>query len=193
MSRRNLPTVEDVARSADVSTATVSRCINTPDKVSEETRRRVQAAIDKLQYSPNFGARAIAANRTGMFGAIIPTMENAIFARGIEAFQAELVKNGITMLVASSGYDSGQEAKLIRTMVARGADGLLLIGTDRDPEIYQFLQARNIPFVIAWAVSSDPSHSHVGFDNFSASRTSCYQGNRGWVIGVLPSFPPEPK
>lgn len=170
MSKRNLPTVEDVARSAGVSTATVSRCINMPGKVSEETRKRVQAAIDKLQYSPNFGARAIAANRTGMFGAIMPTMENAIFARGIEAFQAELVRNGATMLAGSSGYNSDQEAKLIRTMVARGADGLLLIGTDRDREIYDFLRARNIPFVIAWAISTDPAHSYVGFDNFSASR-----------------------
>jgi LacI family transcriptional regulator len=127
------------------------------------------AAVEKLHYAPNFGARAIAANRTGTFGVIIPTMENAIFARGVEAFQQTMVANNATMLVASSAYNREQETKLIRTMVARGADGMLLIGTDRDPEIYEFLKARNIPFVIAWAISQNPSHSYVGFDNRAAS------------------------
>jgi LacI family transcriptional regulator len=170
LQKRNLPTVDDVAKSAGVSTATVSRCLNEPQKVSKDTRERVMAAVEKLHYAPNFGARAIAANRTGTFGAIIPTMENAIFARGIEAFQQEMVKNNATMLVASSAYNPEQETRLIRTMVARGADGMLLIGTDRDPEIYEFLKARNIPFVIAWAISNDPTHSYVGFDNRAASR-----------------------
>ncbi len=167
---RNLPTLEDVARAAGVSTATVSRCLNEPGKVSEKTLDRVMQAVNKLNYSPNFGARAIAANRTGIFGAIIPTMENAIFARGIEAFQRAFVDRNATMLVASSAYDPEQEAKLIRTMVSRGADGLLLIGTDRRPEVYDFLMQRNIPTVIAWACSSDEAQSFVGFDNRTASR-----------------------
>lgn len=166
---RNLPTLEDVARAAGVSTATVSRCLNEPGKVSEKTRERVMQAVNKLNYSPNFGARAIAANRTGIFGAVIPTMENAIFARGIEAFQKALVdKNAIT-LVASSAYNPEQEAQQIRTMVARGADGLLLIGTERRPEIYDFLSERNIPTVIAWACSDNQTQSYVGFDNRAAS------------------------
>ena len=170
LGKRNLPTVNDVARAAGVSTATVSRCLNEPKKVSQNTLERVLAAVEVLNYAPNFGARAIAANRTGTFGAIIPTMENAIFARGIEAFQSELLKNNTTMLVASSAYDPVLEMKLIRALVARGADGMLLIGTDRDPEIYEFLQSRNIPFIIAWAISGDPSHSFAGFDNRTASK-----------------------
>ena len=168
--KRNLPTLEDVAAAARVSTATVSRCLNEPDKVSEKTRDRVMATVAKLHYSPNFGARAIAANRTGIFGAVIPTMENAIFARGIEAFQNTLVEKNATTLVASSAYDLEREAQQIRTMVARGADGLLLIGTDRDAGIYDFLNQRNIPVVIAWAYSADNAQSCVGFNNRTASR-----------------------
>ena len=169
MKKRNLPTLEDVAKAAVVSTATVSRCINEPEKVSEETRKRVMEAIAALNYAPNFGARAIAANRTGIFGAVIPTMENAIFARGVEAFQKVLIEKNATMLVASSDYDPEQEAKQIRTLVARGADGLLLIGFQRDPDIYNFLFEREIPVVSAWASTSDRSQSYVGFDNCVAS------------------------
>lgn len=168
--KRNLPTLEDVANAAGVSTATVSRCLNEPDKVSGGTRDRVMAAVDKLHYSPNFGARAIAANRTGIVGVVIPTMVNAIFARGVEAFQKTIVANKKTMLVASSSYDRTQEIDQIRTMVARGAEGMLLIGTDRDPDVYSFLSQRNIPVVIAWARTSDPDQSFVGFSNKDASK-----------------------
>ena len=168
--KRSLPTLEDVANAANVSTATVSRCLNEPDKVSKGTRERVLDSVERLRYSPNFGARAIAANRTGIFGAIIPTMENSIFARGIEAFQKALVANNKTMIVASSAYDLEQEAKQIRTLVARGADGILLIGTDRDPDLYTFLSEREIPAVIAWARSDDCTQSYVGFDNLKAAK-----------------------
>lgn len=168
--KRNLPTLEDVANAAGVSTATVSRCLNEPDKVSSGTRDRVMVAVEKLHYTPNFGARAIAANRTGIVGVVIPTMVNAIFARGVEAFQKTIVANNKTMLVASSSYDSTQEIDQIRTMVARGAEGMMLIGTDRDPDVYSFLSQRNIPVVIAWARTSDPDKSFVGFSNKDASR-----------------------
>ena len=104
-----VPTVEDVARHAGVSTATVSRCLNMPHRVTEQTRERVMDAVRELGYAPNFGARALAAKRTNTFGAIIPTMENAIFARGLQAFQEELHANGVTMLVASSSYEPDLE------------------------------------------------------------------------------------
>ena len=63
-SAKAVPTLEDVARHANVSTATVSRCLNSPDQVVERTRLRVLEAVRKLGYAPNFGARALAAKRT---------------------------------------------------------------------------------------------------------------------------------
>ena len=82
-----IPTLDDVARAAGVSTATVSRCLNEKQKVSQTTLARVMRAVEDLGYTPNFNARAMAARRTHTIGAIIPTMENAIFARGLQAFQ----------------------------------------------------------------------------------------------------------
>ncbi|MDH5453427.1 MAG: LacI family transcriptional regulator, partial [Paracoccaceae bacterium] len=76
------PTLHDVAARSGVSTATVSRALNFPDQVSKPTRDRIMSAVRDLGYSPNFGARAMASRRTNTIGAIIPTMENAIFARG---------------------------------------------------------------------------------------------------------------
>jgi len=168
-SKRNLPNLTDVATAAGVSTATVSRCLNEPTKVSQKTRDRVMQAVEALNYAPNFGARAIAANRTGIVGAVIPTMENSIFAKGIEAFQQKLVAENSTLIVASTAYDPDQEAKLVRTMVGRGADAMLLIGTERDKSTYAFLEERGVPYVIAWSKAEDPKQSYVGFDNRKAS------------------------
>ena len=165
----DLPTLDDVAKAAGVSTATVSRTLNTPNQVTERTKLRVMETVRALQYSPNFGAKALAAKRTNTYGAIIPTMENAIFARGLEAFQKVLVENNATMLVASTSYDPEIEQNQIRNMIARGADGILLIGEERDPSIYRFLAERNVPVVIAWAHSGLSQLSCVGFDNNEAS------------------------
>jgi LacI family transcriptional regulator len=186
-SKSSVPTLEDVARRAVVSTATVSRCLNSPDRVSQDTRDRVMKAVRELGYAPNFGARALAARRTNTFGAIIPTMENAIFARGLQAFQEELGQNGVTLLVASSSYRPELEEEQIRTLVARGADALLLIGHDRTPQSYAFLERRKIPFVVAWAYDETKARISIGFRNREAMKALALRvldiGHR--AIGVI--------
>lgn len=169
--QKNIPTLADVARAARVSTATVSRCLNSPDQVIAETREKVMAAVRDLGYAPNFNARALAARRTNTIGAVIPTMENAIFARGLQAFQEELHNNGFTLLVASSQYRADVEEEQIRTLVARGADALLLIGYQRSKEIYQFLASRDVPILTAWAYDTDENQLAIGFDNRGAMKT----------------------
>ena len=165
-----LPTLEDVAREAGVSTATVSRCLNTPERVLEETRNRVMSVVQELGYAPNFGARALAAKRTNTIGAIIPTMENAIFARGLQAFQEELGLHGLTLLVASSSYRPDIEEEQIRTLIARGADALLLIGHDRTQGVYDFLDRRGVPYVVAWVYDPAAPRISIGFDNRAAMK-----------------------
>lgn len=167
---RTTPTLHDVAARAGVSTATVSRCLNSPEQVIEETRARVMAAVAELGYSPNFGARVMAAKHTNTIGAIIPTMENAIFARGLQAFQEELRAQGYTLLVASSSYRADIEEEQIRALVARGADGLLLIGLDRNPAIYQFLDAQRVPALVAWTHDATGARPSIGFDNRASMR-----------------------
>lgn len=162
------PTLFDVADAAGVSTATVSRCLNFPDKVAPKTRQKVQDAIADLGYSPNFGAKVMAAKRTNTIGAIIPTMENAIFARGLQAFQEELRTHGFTMLVASTAYQPDIEDEQIRALVARGADALLLIGHARAPEIYDFLRTQDVPTLVSWAYDPLAPTPSVGFDNKAA-------------------------
>ncbi len=187
---REVPKLEDVAKAAGVSTATVSRCLNTPDRVLEGTKLKVFDAIEVLGYTPNFGARVMAAKRTLTIGAIIPTMENAIFARGLQAFQEELHDRGYTLLVSSSAYRPDIEEEQIRKLVTRGADGLLLIGEDRDNSIYQYLKRQEVSALIAWTYSADAPLSCVGFDNRKSMQlltenVMAFGHNR---IGVISGF-----
>ncbi|ATG42659.1 LacI family DNA-binding transcriptional regulator [Phaeobacter piscinae] len=164
------PTLNDVAKAAGVSTATVSRCLNSPDRVIETTRQRVMEAVESLGYTPNFAARVMAAKRSFTIGAIIPTMDNAIFARGLQAFQDQLREDGYTLLVSSSAYRPEMEREQIRTLVARGADGLLLIGHDREEQIYQYLEKHRVPVLVAWSYAPERSQPSVGFSNKGAMR-----------------------
>jgi LacI family transcriptional regulator len=168
MRTKSKATLHDVATKAGVSTATVSRVLNYPKVVQPETRLRVEAAIRELEYTPNFGARVLAANRTNTIGAIVPTLENAIFARGLEAFQKKLSQSGITLLVASSSYRPEAEEEQVRALVSRGADAILLIGYDRNPSVYDYLRRNGTPYVIAWAFEDASPHASIGFDNRGA-------------------------
>lgn len=159
------PTLADVARAARVSTATVSRCLNAPGSVQEKTRKRVLKTIETIGYAPNFNARALAAKRTSMIGAIIPTMDNAIFARALQSFQETLGAAGYSLVVASTSYAPAAESQHIRNLVSRGADGLLLIGHERDPGIYDFLDTRDVQVLVAWAFDETAPRHSIGFNN----------------------------
>lgn len=163
------PTLEDVARAARVSTATISRTINSPDKVATATRERIQQVIEELGYTPNFGGRVLASNRSNTVGAVIPTMANAMFASGLQVFQEALSDATYTLLVASSAYNADTELQQIKSLVAQGADGLLLIGSSRPDKTTHFLKVRNIPYVIAWCYQHNDDRYFAGFDNIKAA------------------------
>ena len=169
MTKSDAPTLADVARLAGVSTASISRALNEPDKVAEATRKKIETAIETLGYTPHFGGRALASRRTNTVGAVIPSMANAMFANGLQAFQEELAKEGVTLLVATTGFDPAQEALQIKALVARGADGLLLIGNDRAAETWDFLDKRSVPHVVSWIDMARPGQHFVGFDNEAAA------------------------
>lgn len=171
MKKNEPPTLEDVARMANVSTATISRCINVPDKVAEPTRLRIQKIIDEVGYTPNFGARVLARSRSNTIGAIIPTMENALFASGLQAFQETLAEAGVTLLVASSGYKAEHELTQIRSLITHGADALMLIGSSRPQETLDFLALRNVPHILTWCFEDDSARLFAGFDNSAAAYT----------------------
>ncbi len=159
----------DVARLAKVSTATVSRALTLPHKVKSRTLERVQQAVRTLGYVTHGAARALASRRTQTIGAVVPTLDNAIFANTIHALQRTLDAAGYVLLLASHEFDADVEARVTRTLVERGVDGLVLLGTTHHPDIYRMIEAHGLPYVLTWAFDESGNHPCVGFDNHAAA------------------------
>ena len=183
-------TLHDVARAAGVSTATVSRAFNRPDAVRETLRQRVQSAAAELRYIPNDAARALVSNRSRVIGAIVPTIDNAIFAQGIAAIQARLERAGYGLLLAACDYDLDRELAQARTMVGRGVEALVLVGAAHRPGMRELLHRHAIPYVCQGAFAPAQEPACVGFDNrraaYVATRYLLLLGHRriGMIAGV---------
>ncbi|MFT5506210.1 MAG: LacI family transcriptional regulator, partial [Gammaproteobacteria bacterium] len=171
--RNSVPTtasLDDVARHAGVSTATVSRVLNKPEIVSEKNRAAVNLSIKTLGYIPDGAARALASRHTRTIGAVVPTLDNAIFATGIQGLQRQLKKHGYTLFVASHEYDLDEEFNEVQSLLRQGVDGILLIGAIHNPELPELLQQKNIPFVNCWTFNPDSPEPNIGFDNQKAAK-----------------------
>ena len=164
MKPRIRPRLADIAAAAGVSLATASRSLAQPGIVSPKTRARVRAAALKLG-----GPRALDAPR-GAHGngiaAIVPTLDNPIFARALQAMQAVLTEAGQHLLVASSDYQPETELAVLRRLLARGVDGLILVGAQRPPEAWELLEAADVPVVLTWC--DDARFDAVVVDNHAA-------------------------
>ncbi len=121
MSLPRKPRLIDVARDAGVSPATVSRAIAQPQLLAGETLARVRLSAQRLGYSPDAAARALASGRSMTIGAVMPTLDNAIFARALQAMQVALTAEGYQLLVASHDYSDRAETEAVRTLLARGS------------------------------------------------------------------------
>ena len=163
-----LPNIEDVAHAAGVSTATVSRALNKPESVREPLRTRVLQAITTLGYVPHAGARALKLQRSGTVGAVFPTIDNAIFAKAIDALQRRLADAGLQLLIATSGYDPEIEARQALNLVTCGADALVLVGAGQSPGLLHRLRQRELPTVHTMVYPPPPGLVCVGFDNARA-------------------------
>jgi LacI family transcriptional regulator len=167
---RQSPTIEDVAQAAGVSTATVSRALNLPGSVRPALRAKVLGAVERLGYVAHAGARALSLRRSGTVGAIVPTVDNAIFARGLQAFQHRMVQDGVQVLLAFSDYDADREAAQAQALVARGVDALAFTGLSQRPDLLAWLAQRGLPTVHTGAFPAPPGTACVGFRNRAAAR-----------------------
>ncbi|PIQ96776.1 MAG: LacI family transcriptional regulator [Nitrospinae bacterium CG11_big_fil_rev_8_21_14_0_20_56_8] len=170
MKSANNPNLQDIATAAGVSTATVSRVLNSPSDVRPALRERVEEQIRKLGYVRHGAARALASSKSHTVGAVIPTLESAIFATGVNAIENRLVRDHFTLLLAVTNYDLDHEFKQVQALIERGVDGMILVGQDHHPDTIRLLERQRCPFITTWTYSASSKYPCVGFDNFNASR-----------------------
>lgn len=158
------PRLHDVAALAGVSPATVSRALSNPQLVRADTREKIQAAIERLGYVPDGSARALASGRARTIGAIIPTLDNAIFARAVQGLQTALSNEGYQLLLATHEYNPSAELELIRALLGQAVDGLVLVGADHPPQVWEMIRAHDVRLLVTWA--KHPTQPSLAFDNY---------------------------
>lgn len=172
-SKKKRPNLRDVSRAADVSVATVSRVLNTPQVVNKDTRARVEAVIEELGFVRSAAAFAINSGRTRLLGALIPTLESDIFSLTISSIEQTLVDHGFSLIVATTDDDPEKEARKAKELVDVGVEGFIVTGLEHSDALHDLLRRTQVPTV---AISYFDETYHlptVGYDNRMAARTAC--------------------
>jgi DNA-binding LacI/PurR family transcriptional regulator len=139
--------LEQVARRAKVSTATVSRVLNNASVVKTSTRARVVKAIEELKYHPNLHARNLAGGKSRTFGMIVSNMENPFFFDIYKTVESDAHSAGYEVVVANTDYRSEQLVSSIRLMIGRRVAGLAAIVSEMEPALIDELNESGIPVV----------------------------------------------
>jgi LacI family transcriptional regulator len=160
-------TIYDVARGAGVSLATVSRVLNNPEKVKDETRQRVLKVIKELGYRPNVIARGLASRKTTTVGVVISDITRASVAEMLGGI-SDIAQNYHYSIKLFSVREDMDVIDTLHNIVAEQVDGVLYLNDElsemRVNEIKKMFTGNSIPFVFANVVSDDPDVPTVSID-----------------------------
>jgi len=168
---RKTPTIQDVARFANVSTATVSRTLSAPEKVSDGTRARVSEAIRVTGYTLNEAGRSLRRRTARTILVALPDIRNSFFSSILDAIEREAANRGYGVLVLNLYFGHETVRRLQNFLLSNRADGLLLLDGSVDTETLQALagQADSIPIVVACEEIPNSGFHTVLTDNVEAA------------------------
>ena len=119
--------IKDIAAEAGVSPATVSRYLNNrPGQMTEETRARIAAVIERTGYRPRAAARNLRSSRTNLIGVILADIANPFSSAMLEGLSASAAARGCSLMTAISGNDPAKEAESLTRLIDAGVDGLVV-------------------------------------------------------------------
>ena len=161
-------TIRDVARLAGVSVATASAVVNNKGTVSPRLTRRVQEAMESLDYHPDQVARSLKVRQTQTVGIVIPDATNPFFTDVIRGVEGEARTHGYSLIFCDSAEDPAQERINLNTLFSRRVDGVLLAPTDSYAAQDRLIQ-RRFPIVFFDRLPPGFAGSAVVTDNLGAA------------------------
>jgi DNA-binding LacI/PurR family transcriptional regulator len=164
-------TIQDVARLAGVSAATVSRALHSPHLVSQGTRENIQRVMRENHYIYNAAAADFSRNKSSVVGVFIPTTAGTVFAGTVGAIEEYAYEHGFPLMVSNTRYDPDIEAALLHQCLERRLAGVILTGYCQANEALILSMAeKGLPCLVAWEILPDSLPlSYVGIDNYQAA------------------------
>lgn len=163
------PTISEVAKTAGVSVATVSRVVNGSPSVSHETQARVQEAIERLGYQPNVWGRSLRRGESRVVLIIVPNVSNPYYAPIIAGTEDRLHEDGYSGMLCITNAEAERRALYLEFLKDGRADGAILMEPARDdPHVTGM--ARHYHLVQCSEYCDNQAVSHVSVDNLAAAR-----------------------
>ncbi len=183
-------TMLEVAGRAGVSAMTVSRVLRNPQVVSAATRIKVRKAIEELDYVPDQAAGALSSGRSGFIACIVPSLDNSNFAETVRGISEELSNTALQLLLGYTNYSVHSEENLVRTMLQRRPEAIILTGGDHTDRTRRLLELCEAPVIQMWDTPAKPLEHVVGFSNADACGDlvvrlhECGYRNPGFIGGT---------
>ncbi|MGG0934921.1 LacI family DNA-binding transcriptional regulator [Brevibacillus centrosporus] len=160
------PTIYDVAREAQVSIATVSKVINDSGRISDKTKQRVIAIMEKMKYQPSVVASALTGKQTFTIGLFIPDLANPFFAEIARYVEDRAQENGFSVVMCSTDHNIEKESKYIELLRQKRVDGFILASGFINDEILKELIEEKFPVVMVAQDFPTRTMDSVSTDDF---------------------------
>nr|WP_232854527.1 LacI family DNA-binding transcriptional regulator [Geobacillus stearothermophilus] len=164
-----MASIKDVAKRANVSTATVSRVLRNTGNVTEETRQRVLEAIEALNYQPNVLGRYLRRMETETVLVVVPDITNPFFSKVLRGIEAVALKHGYQVLLGDTQNDARLEEQYLNVLPQRQVDGMIFLTARIRKELMEEM-ARQFPIVLACEYLEGTDIPTVSIDNISSAR-----------------------
>jgi LacI family repressor for deo operon, udp, cdd, tsx, nupC, and nupG len=161
--------MSDVARLANVSTATVSRVLSNPEVVNEETRRKVLEVIEKVNYKPHIVARQFRTQETRIILVVVPDITSGFFSEVLRGIEHVALSKGYQVILGDTENEIQRERSYINLLHQKQADGMVLL-TARISKEELDLISRDFPVVLACEYMDGLNIPTVSIDNISSAR-----------------------
>jgi len=162
--------VEDVAREAGVSPITVSRTLSNPEKVREETRKKVEAAVAKTGYVLNRFASSLRSGRSTIVSMFVSNLANAHFANAIQGCADAFEGSRYHLLLAQTGYDDVAQKDILDEVMPFRPAAMIFTGPVESEPLREQLRTLDLPVMELWEFTPDPIDMLVGFSSFDGGR-----------------------
>jgi len=161
-------TMRDVAQAVGMSPMTVSRALRDDRTVNAQTRARVREVAQNLGYVYDSTAQAFRTQKSGFVAVTLPSVNNANFAETFRALSNGIGDAGLHLLLGSTNYRVEKEEELVRQLLTRNPEALVLTGGHHTDETRALITGRGLPVVEMWDLPTDPLGHVVGFSNSDA-------------------------
>lgn len=157
----------DIAESLNISKSTVSFVLNGKGKqfnISETTQKLILAKAKELNYVPNFYAKSLREGKTQTIGLVLADISNPFYSELCKVIQESLYEQGYSLFIVSTNDDPAIELKLLRDLILRSVDALIIAPCNSVPDLKPILDDTPIPVIFMDRIA-DEHGDFVGVDN----------------------------